>query len=141
MMSVSEIKREEEERERKRKAEERERKRKLREGRRQQAAALVKASGRRHVLKLPEVEVITGRKKSVIYSDPSFPKPVPTGERGSGSLSDEVDAWLEQRVAERDRPVRTRSLPLAAHQEALRADKTPSKQPRQRAPQLREGHG
>jgi prophage regulatory protein len=127
-MSAKEIKKLEEERERKRKAEERERKRRLREERRQRAIAAVKASGARRILKLPEVEATTGLKKSSIYE---IFKPVPIGPRASGFLSDEIDAWMAQRVAARDHPAK-RSLPLAAHQESMRADKTPSKHVRAR---------
>jgi prophage regulatory protein len=33
-----------------------------------------------------------------------FPKPVKLSERASGWFEDEIDAWLAQRAAERDRP-------------------------------------
>jgi prophage regulatory protein len=138
-MSAKEIKKLEEERERKRKEEERERKRKLREERRQRAIAAVKASGARRILKLPEVEATTGLKKSSIYE---IFKPVPIGERASGFLSDEIDAWLAQRVAARDHPAK-RSLPLATYQAEVSAHKepknerqAPSKHQRERVPLL-----
>lgn len=145
MMSVREIKREEEERERKRKEAEREirreeeqrerkeeeraRKRQLREERRLRAVAAVQASGRRHLLSLPEVEATVHKKKSAIYADPTFPDPVPTGARGVGWLADEVAAWLEARIAERDRPARTRSLPLRSYQAEASAHKEPKSEP------------
>ena len=31
-----------------------------------------------------------------------FPKPIKLGERGSGWLTSEIDAWLQSRVDERD---------------------------------------
>ena len=34
-----------------------------------------------------------------------FPKPIKLGERGSGWLTTEIDAWLQSRVDERDEEV------------------------------------
>jgi prophage regulatory protein len=70
------------------------------------------------LLRRQEVERLTGLGRSAIYArldpnhsqyDPSFPRPVPLGSKGStGSthavrwVSGEVDAWIKARIAERD---------------------------------------
>lgn len=54
------------------------------------------------VMKLGDVERVTGRKKSAIYADPSFPRPIRLGSRSVGWLSSEVAAWIADRKAERD---------------------------------------
>jgi prophage regulatory protein len=99
-------------RDRKRKQErdeEREQKRDQRRQRiaesRRRALAAVKAAGLRRILRLPEVEAATGKKRSAIYdgiADGTFPKPVPLGERAVGWIEDEVAAWQDARIAERD---------------------------------------
>jgi prophage regulatory protein len=69
----------------------------------------------RRVLRLPEVERVTGRTRSTIYDDiarGAFPKPIHIGPRASAWLEDEVIAWQEQRIAERDAETAVRSLPL-----------------------------
>ena len=58
----------------------------------------------RRILRLPEVEAVTGRKRSAIYEDiaeGTFPPPVPLGPRAVGWLEDEVADWQEQRIAAR----------------------------------------
>lgn len=54
------------------------------------------------IMRLPDVEAATGKKKSAIYKDPTFPQPVKLGPRASGWLTSEVAAWIESRRAERD---------------------------------------
>ena len=113
-MSTTEILR----RDRKRKQErdeERERKRERRRRRvdasRQRALAAVKAAGLRRILRLPEVEAATGKKRSAIYdgiADGTFPKPVPLGERAVGWIEDEILQWQEARIAERDAKIAAR---------------------------------
>jgi prophage regulatory protein len=65
----------------------------------------VKTAGLRRILRLPEVEAVTGKKRSQIYDDildGRFPAPVPLGERAVGWIEDEVAAWQDARIAERD---------------------------------------
>jgi prophage regulatory protein len=88
-----------EERERRRK-----RRRQLRAQGRERARATAMASGQRRVLRIAEVEAVTGRARSQIYAGVSageFPEPVPLGERAVGWLSDEVQAWVAERIAAR----------------------------------------
>jgi len=57
------------------------------------------------ICRLPQVEEMTGRKRSAIYreiSEGRFPKPIKLGPRAVGWLSDEVQSWIKQRIAERD---------------------------------------
>jgi prophage regulatory protein len=54
------------------------------------------------LIKRPEVEAKTGRSRSAIYSDPTFPKSVRTGRNSVAWVESEVDAWIEQRIADRD---------------------------------------
>jgi prophage regulatory protein len=59
----------------------------------------------RRILRLPEVERVTGRRRSAIYegvAEETFPAPVPLGARAVGWLEDEVAAWIEHRVVLRD---------------------------------------
>lgn len=59
----------------------------------------------RRILRMPEVERLTGRKRSALYEDIAigvFPAPVPLGQRAVGWLSDEIEAWLDERIAARD---------------------------------------
>lgn len=53
------------------------------------------------LLKLPEVESITGKSRSSIYGDPTFPRPIKIGPRASAWIESEVTAWIEARIAER----------------------------------------
>ena len=58
------------------------------------------------VLKLPEVTERTGKKRSSIYRDIAagvFPAPVKLGERASGWLEHEINAWIAERIAARER--------------------------------------
>lgn len=70
----------------------------------------------RRILRLPKVEEATGRKRSAIYdgmADGTFPLPVPIGPRAVGWLEEDIIAWQQRCIAERDNPTRSRSLPLA----------------------------
>jgi prophage regulatory protein len=72
---------------------------------RERALAAVKTAGLRRILRLPEVEAVTGKKRSQIYEDilnGRFPAPVPLGERAVDWIEDEVAAWQNARIAERD---------------------------------------
>lgn len=53
------------------------------------------------LLKLPEVESITGKGRTSIYRDPTFPKPIKIGPRASAWVESEVIAWIESRIVER----------------------------------------
>jgi prophage regulatory protein len=57
------------------------------------------------ILRLPDVIARTGLSRSTLHlriSQGSFPKQIPLGPRSVGWLADEVDAWIAQRVAQRD---------------------------------------
>ena len=57
------------------------------------------------ILRLPEVIAKTGRSRSTLYADIEngrFPKPVKLGARAIGFVSDEIDAWIAERIAERE---------------------------------------
>jgi predicted DNA-binding transcriptional regulator AlpA len=54
-------------------------------------------------LRRPEVEQATGYSISTLYrkaKQGKFPKQIKLGERASGWLQSEVQAWIEDRVAE-----------------------------------------
>jgi prophage regulatory protein len=58
----------------------------------------------RRVLRLPAAETKSGLKRDSIYRlgrQGKFPKPIKLSERASGWFEDEIEAWLEQRAAER----------------------------------------
>jgi prophage regulatory protein len=55
------------------------------------------------ILRLPTVKARTGLSRSTIYlriSQDMFPKPVSLGARAVGWLEDEIQAWLENQVAQ-----------------------------------------
>lgn len=55
------------------------------------------------MLRLPEVELITGRKRSSIYRDikaGAFPAPVKLGARAVGFPASQVQAWITGRIAD-----------------------------------------
>lgn len=57
------------------------------------------------LLRLPEVENATGKKRSAIYAEISagtFPAPVKIGARASAWVAAEVQSWIASRIAERD---------------------------------------
>lgn len=55
------------------------------------------------VIRRPEVEALTGLKRSSIYAkmaEGTFPKPVNLGIRAVGWIESEVEEWLKNRIAE-----------------------------------------
>lgn len=58
------------------------------------------------VWRLPAVSTFTGRSRSSILRDVPegrFPRPIKLGENSVGWLRTEVEKWLADRIAERDR--------------------------------------
>jgi prophage regulatory protein len=58
----------------------------------------------RRLLRLNEVKRCTGLSKSSIYnqiSDGTFPQPVPIGARAVAWVEDEIQEWINNRIAER----------------------------------------
>ncbi len=58
-----------------------------------------------NIIRIEAVCVKTGLGRTSIYkfmAADTFPKPVPLGDRAVGWVSDEVDAWVLARIAERD---------------------------------------
>lgn len=55
------------------------------------------------LLRLDEVIAITGKSRTGIYEDTTFPRPVKIGPRASAWVACEVQAWIDSRIAERDR--------------------------------------
>lgn len=57
------------------------------------------------LIRLPQLEAMTGRKCSSIYEDMAagrMPKPIKIGPRSVAWLRSDVEAWIAQRVAQRD---------------------------------------
>lgn len=53
------------------------------------------------IIRLPEVEKRTGYKRSAIYEkvrNKEFPAPIKLGERASGWVADQVEAWIQKRI-------------------------------------------
>ena len=58
----------------------------------------------RRIIRLREVETVTGKKRSAIYegvAKGTFPAPVPLGPRAVGWLEDEIADWQEECIASR----------------------------------------
>ena len=53
-------------------------------------------------MKIREVLRLTGKSKSALYGDPSFPKPVKIGSQASAWVDDEISEWMASRVKERN---------------------------------------
>jgi prophage regulatory protein len=53
------------------------------------------------LIRLSAVKEITGRSRSTIYADPSFPRPVKIGERAVAWVEDEIREWVDARIAHR----------------------------------------
>jgi prophage regulatory protein len=49
-------------------------------------------------LRLPAVIQRTGRSKTAIYTDPTFPKPIKISKMSSAWLESEVNEWMAERV-------------------------------------------
>ena len=63
---------------------------------------------KKKILKASEVAEYVNVSKSQIYKlvqQGRLPKPIKLGERGSGWLTSEIDAWLQSRVDARDEEV------------------------------------
>ena len=59
----------------------------------------------RKILRLPQVEEVTGESRSTIYkriSEDEFPKPVKLGAKSVGWVEEEIAAYNEARIAARD---------------------------------------
>ena len=57
------------------------------------------------IARRPKVESVPGLACSTIYEQMkkgTFPKPIKLGERAVGWRMSEINAWLEQRIAERE---------------------------------------
>jgi prophage regulatory protein len=57
------------------------------------------------ILRCPQVQAKTGLSHASLYrliAKGAFPKPIKLGERASGWVEAEIDAWLAARVAARD---------------------------------------
>jgi prophage regulatory protein len=58
------------------------------------------------VLRLPDVERLTGRKRSSVYEDIAagrLPKQIKLGPRAVGWLRSDIETWLAERISERDK--------------------------------------
>lgn len=55
------------------------------------------------VWRMSVLPIITGRSRSSILRDGSFPKPIRLGENSVGWLRVEVEKWLADRIAARDK--------------------------------------
>jgi prophage regulatory protein len=49
-------------------------------------------------LRLPQVKGLTGRSKTQIYGDSTFPRPIKLGRRESAWIESEVRAWMQEKV-------------------------------------------
>ena len=59
----------------------------------------------RRILRLPQVVEATGETRSTIYkriAEGEFPKPVKLGAKSVGWVEDEIAAYNEARIAQRD---------------------------------------
>ena len=59
----------------------------------------------RRIIRLRQVEEVTGEKRSTIYkriSEGDFPKPVKLGAKSVGWVEEEIAAYNEARIAARD---------------------------------------
>ena len=59
----------------------------------------------KRIIRLATVQVKTGLKHSAIYeriAAGTFPRAIPLGPKAVGWLEAEVDAWIDDRIAERD---------------------------------------
>lgn len=74
-----------------------------------------------NLLPLSEVERIVGRKKSSIYADKTFPKPVKVG-RNNRWVSSEISNYVDHLVAQRDAAHNLRSIPIRSESRARYAD-------------------
>jgi len=57
------------------------------------------------LIRFPEVQKRTGYSKAWLYrllGENRFPKPVKIGSRSIAFVESEIDAWIAERIAERD---------------------------------------
>jgi prophage regulatory protein len=56
------------------------------------------------LLRLGAVQARTGKSRSDLYADPTFPKPVKigAGARAVAWVEAEVDTWISERIASRE---------------------------------------
>ncbi len=54
------------------------------------------------LVRVREVEALVGKKRSSIYGDPTFPRPIKIGARASAWIEAEIFRWIEERIAQRD---------------------------------------
>jgi prophage regulatory protein len=57
------------------------------------------------ILRLPEVLSRVGYRRSKVYAlikENKFPKPLELGAKARGFVESEVDAWIAERIRERD---------------------------------------
>ncbi len=65
----------------------------------------------KRLLRLPEVIAMTGLSRSEIYRLEAickFPKRVPLSERTTAWASDEIEAWVERKIAAREEATKER---------------------------------
>lgn len=53
------------------------------------------------LLRMPEVLARTGLSRSKLYATTDFPRPVKIGERAVAWVEDEIQEWIDARIAER----------------------------------------
>jgi prophage regulatory protein len=66
----------------------------------------------KRLLRLPEVIAMTGLSRSQLYhleAAGQFPKRVPLSERSTAWASDEVEAWVERKIAAREQAAKERT--------------------------------
>ena len=72
---------------------------------------------KKRLIRLPEVINRTGYRRAMIYkmiAAGTFAKPVPLGVKSIAFVEDEVDSWIEARIAARD------AVPASARQPCRR---------------------
>ncbi|MDP7156620.1 MAG: AlpA family transcriptional regulator [SAR324 cluster bacterium] len=60
---------------------------------------------RKRLIRLPEVESLTGYRRSRIYDfvkQGTFPQPLKIGPRATAWVEDEVQGWIDARIEQRD---------------------------------------
>lgn len=76
------------------------------------------------LLRRREVELKTGKSRSAIYESirqGTFPAPVPIGENSVAWLEEEIDGWIAERLAERNRTLASAQSRLSLSQPAQEA--------------------
>jgi prophage regulatory protein len=58
-----------------------------------------------NLIRLERVRAKTGKSRSQIYADPTFPKSVPIGPRAVAWVEAEVDAWIAGQIARRNEKI------------------------------------